>query len=113
MDNRSTWLEEALRKVIPERIREAREAQGLTAEIFGEKIGVTRQAIAQYETGQTSPSAAVLGEIIPLLASLPVFLLNRAGEMRVSSSLRFGAVSKEWSRRNARVFHGAWSGLRI
>src|SRR5476649_2328309 len=79
MDNRSTWLEEALRKVIPERIREAREAQGLTAEIFGEKIGVTRQAIAQYETGQTSPSAAVLGEIISVTGQPPRFFTEPRG----------------------------------
>src|SRR5215213_3440511 len=46
----------ALPKVIPERIREAREARGLTAEAFGDLLGMSRAAVALYETGQVGPS---------------------------------------------------------
>jgi transcriptional regulator with XRE-family HTH domain len=51
-------------RIIPERIREAREARGLTAEDFGEQIGVTRQAVGQYEVGSSVPSAQTMTHII-------------------------------------------------
>lgn len=79
MATKSTGLDEALRRVIPERIREAREARGMTAEVFGEAIGVTRQAVAQYETGQTCPSAAVLSEIISITKQPPRFFTEPRG----------------------------------
>jgi Zn-dependent peptidase ImmA (M78 family)/transcriptional regulator with XRE-family HTH domain len=79
MATRSAGLDEALRRVIPERIREAREARGMTAEVFGEAIGVTRQAVAQYETGQTSPSAIVFGEIISVTRQSPRFFTEARG----------------------------------
>lgn len=51
-------------RLIPERIKEAREACGLTLELFAEAIGVSKQAIAQYENGQIAPSGETLGKII-------------------------------------------------
>lgn len=54
----------ALPKPIPERIREAREASGFTLETFAEVLEVSKQAVAQYETGQTVPSGAVMSRIL-------------------------------------------------
>jgi len=54
----------ALARPIPERIKEAREARGLSAEELAEALGVSRQAVAQYETGQTTPSADALRGIL-------------------------------------------------
>lgn len=51
-------------KPIPERIREAREARGLSGENLAEIIGVTRQAVAQFETGQASPGGETMSKII-------------------------------------------------
>lgn len=51
-------------QVVPERIREAREARGYTSEEFAELIGVTRQALAQYEGGQTLPRPEIMSKII-------------------------------------------------
>lgn len=53
---------------IPERIREAREGRGFTLESFAEALGVSKQAVAQYETGQTSPGGEVMRQIIRLTA---------------------------------------------
>lgn len=53
-----------LPKPIPERIKEAREGRGLTLDSFSEVLGVSRQAVAQYETGQISPSADIMGKIV-------------------------------------------------
>ena len=63
-----------LHKPIPERIKEAREARGFTLEGFAEVLGVTRQAVAQFETGQTSPSGETMAKIIAETAQpLPFF----------------------------------------
>lgn len=79
-DNRSATR--LLSKPIPERIKEAREAQGFTLESFADALGVTRQAVAQYETGQISPSGETMSQIIAETAQpLPFFTASppRAG----------------------------------
>ncbi|GLV27384.1 ImmA/IrrE family metallo-endopeptidase [Sphingobium chungangianum] len=72
-------------KPIPERIREAREARGLSGENLAEIIGVSRQAVAQFETGQASPGGETMSKIIAetgqpisFFTSMPV----RPGEPR-------------------------------
>lgn len=60
-------------RVVPERIREAREAAGHTVESFAEALGVTRQAVGQYESGQTAPSAESMSKIIALTTQPPSF----------------------------------------
>ncbi|WP_379069418.1 helix-turn-helix domain-containing protein [Mesorhizobium sp. UC22_110] len=60
-------------RIVPERIREAREARGHTVEIFAEMLGVTRQAVGQYETGQITPSAEALSKIIAVTGQPPAF----------------------------------------
>jgi Zn-dependent peptidase ImmA (M78 family)/DNA-binding XRE family transcriptional regulator len=65
-----------LPKAIPERIREAREARGLTPEDFAELLDVSRQAVAQFETGQISPSGEVMAKIIAITAQPPLFFVT-------------------------------------
>ena len=69
------WDENEARtpRIVPERIREAREARGLTVEDFAEQIGVTRQAVAQFEVGQTSPAAQTMARVIAVTAQPPGF----------------------------------------
>lgn len=73
-------------RIIPERIREAREARGLTAEDFGEQIGVTRQAVGQYEVGSNVPSAQTMTRIIGVTGQPPGFFTTA----RARSSENFG-----------------------
>ncbi|NHM28034.1 ImmA/IrrE family metallo-endopeptidase [Desulfofundulus sp. TPOSR] len=56
-----------LTRIIPERLREARLARGLTIAELAEHIEVTRQSVSQYELGQSSPSGEVLARIIKVL----------------------------------------------
>lgn len=72
----------ALMKPIPERLKEAREARGLTVEAFADHLTVTRQAVAQYETGQISPSGEVLAKIIALTALPPSFFTTQRERAR-------------------------------
>ena len=67
----------ALPKLIPERIREAREARGFVSEAFGDQIGVSRSAVALYETGQVGPSPEVLTRILALTEQPLSFFLNQ------------------------------------
>lgn len=72
-------------KPIPERIKEAREARGFTGETFAEAIGVSRQAVAQFETGQSSPSGETMSKIIVETGQPLSFFTGtppRAGEPR-------------------------------
>jgi Zn-dependent peptidase ImmA (M78 family)/transcriptional regulator with XRE-family HTH domain len=62
-----------LAQVIPERIKEAREARGFTREVFADKLGITPQAVAQYEVGQHSPGPEVMARIINVTEQPPAF----------------------------------------
>jgi Zn-dependent peptidase ImmA (M78 family)/DNA-binding XRE family transcriptional regulator len=55
----------------PERLRDGREGRGVTAISLAELVGVSRQAISQYESGLASPRADVL-ERIAIVLNLPV-----------------------------------------
>ena len=65
-----------LSKPIPERIKEAREARGFTLESFAIALGKTRQAVAQFETGQTSPSGETLSSIVALTQQPLTFFVS-------------------------------------
>jgi Zn-dependent peptidase ImmA (M78 family)/transcriptional regulator with XRE-family HTH domain len=65
-----------LPKPIPERIKEAREARGYTLERFAEVLQVTRQAVAQYETGQIVPSSDTMSRIAGATAQPPAFFIT-------------------------------------
>jgi Zn-dependent peptidase ImmA (M78 family)/DNA-binding XRE family transcriptional regulator len=60
-------------RIIPERIREAREAAGLTDEHFAELIGVSRQSVGFYETGASAPRGEVFSKIIAVTRQPPTF----------------------------------------
>lgn len=65
-----------LPKPIPEKLREAREARGYTVDAFAEHLDVTRQTVAQYETGQIAPSGEVMGKIIAITGQPPAFFVT-------------------------------------
>lgn len=66
----------SLPKMIPMRIKEAREASDFSVDSFAEHLGVTRQTIAQYETGQTTPSGEVMSRIIALTGQPPSYFVT-------------------------------------
>jgi Zn-dependent peptidase ImmA (M78 family)/DNA-binding XRE family transcriptional regulator len=78
-----------LPRPIPERIKEAREARGFTLESFAEALNISKQAVAQYETGQISPSGDAMAKIIVLTAQPPSFFT-------VSRARAGGGISPFW-----------------
>jgi Zn-dependent peptidase ImmA (M78 family)/DNA-binding transcriptional regulator YiaG len=75
MNNVTRGGTRTLPKPIPERIREAREARGLQLETFAEMLGVTKQAVARFESGLASPSGETMGRIIAITEQPPSFFV--------------------------------------
>ena len=101
----------SLAKLIPERIKEAREGRGFTLDGFAEVLGVTPQAVAQYETGQIAPSGEVLSRIIRATAqSLSFFITmpQRTGEVRTPFWRRLKRMELHHRRRILRRLQ--WAG---
>jgi Zn-dependent peptidase ImmA (M78 family)/transcriptional regulator with XRE-family HTH domain len=61
---------------VGERLRESREAMGLTMTSLADLLGVSKQAISQYEKGQDTPRAEVLDRICKLFRHEPHFFLT-------------------------------------
>lgn len=55
---------------IGERLREAREARGVNGVALSEMLGVTRQAVSQYENGTVTPAPEIL-ERMALVLNVP------------------------------------------
>ena len=60
-------------RIIPERIREARESVGMSDEQFADAIGVTRQSVGTYETRAFAPRGDVFSKIIAVTRQPPGF----------------------------------------
>jgi Zn-dependent peptidase ImmA (M78 family)/transcriptional regulator with XRE-family HTH domain len=65
-----------LPKPMPERIKEAREARGYTLDAFADILKISRQAAAQYETGQIIPSSNVMSRVAAVTAQPPAFFVT-------------------------------------
>src|SRR5690242_15820298 len=86
-----------------QRLREAREARGLSAISLSELTAVSAQAIYQYENGRRSPSPDVL-EKIAVATSLPpaFFLLPDRSEVNSPIFYRSMSTATKGARNRAR-----------
>lgn len=64
-----------------ERIRVLRKALGLTQQEFAERLCIQRSTVAQYETGRSEPTAAVVSLICREYNVDEIWLRTGAGEM--------------------------------
>ena len=60
---------------LKDRIAAVRKAAGLTQEQLGELVGVTRQAVSKWESGQTVPDAATIAALCQVLQVSADYLL--------------------------------------
>lgn len=82
-------MSRSLARIIPERLREGREARGFTVQSLAERLGVSRQAVAQYEVGQSQPSAETLANIIEILNQPPAFFTTARTRARENTGTIF------------------------
>ena len=83
-----------------ERIALARKQAGLSQEQLGEKLGVSRQAVSKWETGQTNPDIAYIVEMCRLFGVSSDWLLgveDRAGEQPATCPSCGGIVTPQTS----------------
>lgn len=64
-----------------ERFKELRKALGLTQQEFADRIGVSRNNIATYETDKSRPGDAVITLVVRAFNVNEVWLRTGAGEM--------------------------------
>ena len=77
------------RLLIPARLRDARKFLRLSQEDLGEKIGVSRQAVSQFERGDRSPDAATFAAIVDALEQPPGFFTTEDAPVFGDYSTRF------------------------
>ena len=73
-----------------ERIREQRKARGMSQEMVAGRLGVSRQAVAKWESGQSAPSAENLHRLAELLGTT-------AGSLLDSPAMGSGAAEQAYA----------------
>lgn len=72
---------------INERIRDLRKSLGLTQQEFSSRLGISRNTVATYEVGPSSPSESALTLICKTWNVNPEWLRAGEGEMYLSSPM--------------------------
>ena len=67
--------------IMNERIKQLRKALGLTQQEFAERVGIKRNAVANYETGRNEPIGSVVNLICNEYNVNPDWLRDGTGEM--------------------------------
>jgi len=79
------------KKIIPSKLKEARVARGLSMAELSERIGVTSQAISQYELGTSKPTSEKFMRIIDVLDFPSTFFysINDSNSLVSNSAVYF------------------------
>lgn len=88
-------------KPINEKIRELRKANGFTQEALGAKLGISGQAVAKWEKGESMPDILLLPDLCKLLNTSADALLEVPSKKAIDSPLIHVNVlddSREWSK---------------
>lgn len=102
---------------VGDRLKEAREARGLTCVLLAERLGVTRSSVSNYENGIQTPSPEVLHQLSTVLRMPTHFFMRKIPPRDVASQFfrSFRAATKrsrliasrkyEWFREIAAFIH--------
>ncbi|MDQ0114327.1 helix-turn-helix domain-containing protein [Paenibacillus harenae] len=71
-------MSETRKNVVGERIREMRSAVGYTQVQLGDKVGVDRSSIANYETGKATPPMDIIMKLVDVFNCTTDYLLGRS-----------------------------------
>lgn len=87
-----------------ERIAELREGTGLSQRDFGEKVGVSKQAVYQWEKGKRQPSTDLLDQLADAFGVSRQWLHLGEGEMQPASTDVTNLRTVGWPERFADTF---------
>lgn len=92
---------------IGERLREAREARGLTVTSLSEILSISKQAISQYENGKQTPRPEIMDKISDVLNLPKHFFVRQFSEMPMNTIFfrSLSAATKAARTRAIRKFH--------
>lgn len=88
---------------LSDNIKKAREKQGVSQEFLADKLGVSRQAVSKWETGQTEPSTQNLLRLAEILKVDANLLLNESKERKIfaKENIEQNGVRISLNKRNA------------
>ena len=90
-------------RIVPKRLREAREALELSMEEVGSRIGKTRQAISMYEAGEREPDPATIVLLVrELRQPIAYFTSERPGDFGPRGTTFFRSFKSKTKRTNKR-----------
>lgn len=99
-------------KLIPKRIKEAREYRFLSMEELADKIGKTRQAISQFENGINKPSPDILSKIA-METGFPINYFFKPEHIKVAAATEIpiyrGSASKTKALKKSYQIAAEWS----
>lgn len=75
------------------RLKEAREARGLTATALSDILGVTKQAVSQYESEQQTPRPEIMRKIEQVLNLPPAFFSRPVAQETEGDRILFRSVA--------------------
>jgi len=78
--------------VVPERLKEARMARGYTMTELADAVGVSRQAISQYELGHITPSGGILARLVEELDIPFSYMVDPITEAKPSGPIYFRSL---------------------
>ena len=100
-------------ETLGERIRAARQAAGLSQEKLAERLGLTRQAVTKWETGQSAPSTENLLRLAEVLGVPVTALLDASAPEQQMQADQIYALQKAQVRQGAaEILHAFLCNLR-
>jgi HTH-type transcriptional regulator, cell division transcriptional repressor len=93
MDFKRRELPKFSGETVSERIKEVREARGLTASELARRVGVTATAVWNWEKNAVTPRRPVLDAIASVLGVAPAFILTGNNEGASAASDAAGSVA--------------------
>ena len=91
-------------RFVGSRLLEAREVRGLSQLALSEILGVSAQAVSQYEKGQTSPHPQVMEKLPAVLGVQPAFFVTPRPE-QPDSTLFFRSMARATQTVRTRAVH--------
>ena len=90
---------------LSERIKALRQKHGLSQEKLAEQVGVSRQAVAKWEAGQSAPSTDNLFRLAEVLDTTVDLLLQKEPTSEDSPARQIYQLMKEAKENNIAIFY--------